>query len=80
DALMGNHELNAIAYATERPKGGHYRPHSLGNESQHEAFLQAFEPGSRAYGDAINFMRSLAICYRDDAIQAVHAAWITIDI
>ncbi|WP_239506844.1 hypothetical protein, partial [Enterobacter hormaechei] len=24
DALMGNHELNAIAYATERPQGGHY--------------------------------------------------------
>ncbi|WP_204325411.1 hypothetical protein, partial [Stenotrophomonas maltophilia] len=69
-----------IAYATERPQGGHYRPHSLGNESQHEAFLRAFRIGSKAYSDAIEFMRSLAICYRDEKIQAVHAAWIAVDI
>ncbi|MFM7783332.1 MAG: metallophosphoesterase [Gammaproteobacteria bacterium] len=38
-AVMGNHEFNAIAYATPRPGGGHLREHTAKNYQQHRAFL-----------------------------------------
>lgn len=38
-AVMGNHEYNAIAYATPHPDGGFCRPHTERNTGQHQAFL-----------------------------------------
>lgn len=42
-AVMGNHEFNAIAWASETPEGsGQYlRQHSDKNRDQHAAFLRA---------------------------------------
>ena len=39
--VMGNHEFNAVAYATEHPEspGRFLRPHSEKNTKQHKAFL-----------------------------------------
>ena len=39
--VMGNHEFNAVAYATEHPAGsGQYlRPHNEKNNFQHQSFL-----------------------------------------
>ncbi len=43
-SVMGNHEFNAIAYATRCRDGkGYLRPHSKKNAEQHEAFLKAYE-------------------------------------
>ena len=39
-AVMGNHEYNAIGYATAT-KQGYYREHSDKNKEQHQAFLAA---------------------------------------
>ncbi len=39
-SVMGNHEFNAIAYATQCHEGeGYLRPHSDKNKKQHETFL-----------------------------------------
>ena len=53
-AVMGNHEYNAIAYATADPKaGGFLRAHSEKNRRQHRAFLEAFANDASAYEQAI---------------------------
>ena len=38
-AVMGNHEFNAIAYATPRAGGGFFREHNARNYQQHKIFL-----------------------------------------
>src|SRR5450631_1994192 len=45
-AVMGNHELNALAYHTEdTQKSGQYlRPHIPKNEKQHRATLEQLKP------------------------------------
>ena len=58
--VMGNHEFNAIAYATEYPAGsGQYlRPHTPKNEKQHRAFLeQVTGPTRTAYLEWFNTFR-----------------------
>ena len=43
-SVMGNHEFNAIAYATRDEDTGKYlRPHTERNRKQHRAFLEAYE-------------------------------------
>ena len=42
-AVMGNHEFNAICYATPRPGGGFLREHNAKNYQQHRVFLEAYE-------------------------------------
>ena len=41
NAVMGNHELNALAYQTESPTkpGEHLRPHTPSNIHQHSATM-----------------------------------------
>ena len=38
-AVMGNHEFNALAWATRRGDGAYLRPHTEANLSQHKEFL-----------------------------------------
>ena len=48
-AIMGNHEFNAVAWATPDPHqaGAYLRPHSAKNRHQHRAFLDQVEEDSR---------------------------------
>ena len=42
-SVMGNHEYNAIAYATPNKEGKDFlRQHNIKNDRQHQAFLDAF--------------------------------------
>lgn len=38
-AVMGNHEYNAICYATQNDNGKYLRPHTDNNNFQHKAFI-----------------------------------------
>ena len=59
-SVMGNHEFNAIAYATfDEASGTHLRPHSDKNNKQHEAFLDAFSNDETSYQDAIGWFKTL---------------------
>lgn len=73
--LMGNHEFNALCYATPAAGGGFIRPHSEANRRQHQAFLDAFPFGSPEYQDAIGFFRTLPLWYEQELFRVVHACW-----
>ncbi len=73
-ALMGNHELNAICYATQI--GGVYiRRHNSGNERQHAAFLNEFRFGGDDHRDAIGWFKSLPVLIDAPGFAAIHACW-----
>jgi hypothetical protein len=74
-AVMGNHEFNAIAYATPDGAGGYLRPHSEKNRRQHAAFLAAFADDPDAYAGAIDWFRCLPLWLDLGALKVVHACW-----
>lgn len=87
DAVMGNHELNAILYhtAVERLDGGTrrsswLRAHSAKNTEQHAAFLREFPLGQPATREVIDWMKSLPIFHQGDGFRAVHACWYAPDL
>lgn len=74
-AVMGNHEFNAICYATQMEDGHYIRPHSNKNNKQHELFLKEFPLGSPEHGDAIAWFKTLPV-YKDlEEFRVVHACW-----
>lgn len=60
-AVHGNHEFNAIAWATPDAKGGFLRAHSEKIAKRHQEFLQQLGEGSSEYYDAIRWFRSLPV-------------------
>jgi Calcineurin-like phosphoesterase len=76
-AIMGNHEFNAISWATEDPEhpGEHLRRHHRpGNRNQHEAFLEEVE-GLPLHGEIIRWFKTLPLWLDLGPIRVVHACW-----
>ena len=74
-AVMGNHELNALAYHTEdRDAPGEYlRRRTPKNEKQHRATLEQLAPQElRSY---LEWFRTLPLWLDLDGLRAVHACW-----
>lgn len=76
-AVMGNHEYNALCYHTPHPeKDGEYlRPHVDKNVHQHQEFLREFPLGGEETRDALNWMRQLPLYLEFDTARAIHACW-----
>lgn len=76
-AVMGNHEYNAVCYATPDPKSaGHYlRPHTEKNTKQHREFLAEVSFGSSDHEEMVNWFRSLPIYLDLGELRIVHACW-----
>lgn len=76
-AVMGNHEFNAIAWATaDAAKPGEFlRPHTQKNLHQHQAFLNEIRSGSRSYRKTIDWFKELPFFLDLDDIRVVHACW-----
>lgn len=75
-SVMGNHEFNAIAYATRARRGdGHLRPHTDKNRGQHRAFLNAYAGRPDDYADVIAWFMTLPLWLDLDGIRLVHACW-----
>ena len=74
-ALMGNHEFNAIGWSLADNRGGFLRTHSDHNERQHAAFLREFPQGSPAYEEAIAWFRTLPLWISHPGLRVVHACW-----
>ena len=73
-ALMGNHEFNAIGYAT--PDGKDYlRPHSRKNWKQHQAFLREHEGDPAGWASVIAWFKTLPLWLDLGGVRAVHACW-----
>lgn len=74
-AVMGNHEHNAIGWATPDGRGGHLRIHSEKNARQHQRFLAEFKEGSPDYDDVIGWFKTLPVWLERDGLRLVHACW-----
>ncbi|HET6654900.1 MAG TPA: metallophosphoesterase [Gammaproteobacteria bacterium] len=76
-AVMGNHELNAIAYHYPDPdsEGDYLRPRNEKNRGQHAAFRHEFEPEPAVLDDTIDWFRTLPLWLDLGELRAVHAAW-----
>jgi len=75
-SVMGNHEFNAIAYATRHPVHGDYlRPHADRNRKQHQAFLDAYAGDPIAYADVIDWLKTLPLWLDLAELRVVHACW-----
>jgi hypothetical protein len=74
-AVVGNHELNALAYHTEDPgaPGQYLRGHEPKNIKQHRQTLDQLEPaGLRSH---LEWFRSLPMWLNLDGLRVVHACW-----
>lgn len=78
-AVMGNHELNALAYHTENPEkpGTWLRPRDNKNTHQHLAFLQEYLGAKQKseLNEVLAFFRSLPLWLDLSGIRVVHACW-----
>jgi len=74
-AILGNHEFNAIGWATPNGSGGYLREHSEKNNGQHAKFLSQLGEGSLDHGNAIDWFRQLPVCLDLPGIRVVHACW-----
>lgn len=74
-AVMGNHEFNAIGWTTTNSQGEFLRRHSAKNASQHAEFLGQLGDGSTAYREAIEWFKTLPIWLDLPKLRVVHACW-----
>ena len=74
-AVMGNHELNALAFHTPDPDapGEYLRRHTEKNVRQHAATLDQLSPGDLA--SHLAWFRTLPMWLDRDGLRVVHACW-----
>jgi hypothetical protein len=76
--ITGNHEFNAIAWATPDPEapGEFLRPHgNPGNLAHHRAFLEQVGEGSARHREFIEWFRTLPLWLERPELRVVHACW-----
>lgn len=76
-AVMGNHEFNAIAWALPDPDapGQHLRRHTESNRHQHGAFLDAVGDGSALHQEWAKWFLELPLWLELPELRLVHACW-----
>jgi hypothetical protein len=74
--IMGNHEWNAIGFATERPDGkGYLRARSANRIKQHKAFLDQIADDSALYEEIVSWFKTLPPALDLGDIRIAHAWW-----
>lgn len=80
-AVMGNHEFNAIAWFLPDPaspgeylRKHHSAKHGDKNRRQHQAFLAAVE-GTPLHAELVNWFQSLPLFLDLPELRVVHACW-----
>jgi hypothetical protein len=75
--VMGNHEFNAISFATPNPEipGEFVRRHSDRNYRQTEEFLEQVQLKPGMYLDAIEWFKTFPLSLDLGSIRIVHACW-----
>lgn len=76
-AIMGNHDFNAVQYATPHPdKPGEFiRKHDDKNREQHKTFLAEVEGDAALYADVIEWFRTLPVFLKLGDLHFIHACW-----
>ncbi|WP_201534835.1 metallophosphoesterase [Psychrobacter ciconiae] len=77
DAVMGNHEYNALAFATPNPyqPEEYLRSHSEVHRRQHEAFLKEAPMGSEQHRYWLKRFYEIPLWLETDYACFVHACW-----
>lgn len=75
--VMGNHEFNAISYATPNPEipGEFMRPRNEKNRLQHEAFVEQVQVHPGLYAQTIEWFRTFPLYLDLGDIRVIHACW-----
>jgi hypothetical protein len=72
--VLGNHELNALAYAALDPETGEFcRPHKSSNRKQHAEFLDQMGRATREY--YLDWFRTLPLWLDLGELRVIHACW-----
>lgn len=76
-AVMGNHEFNAVAWATPDPDrpGEQLRTHNDKNRGQHQAYLEQVGEGSELHREHIAWFKTLPLYLDLEGLRVVHACW-----
>lgn len=74
-AVMGNHEFNAICYATPDGSGNYLRPHTDKNIRDHAEFIAEYPFHSREHLGIIQWLRSLPVFLDLGELRIIHAVW-----
>jgi hypothetical protein len=76
-AVMGNHEFNAVAWHTPDPAqpGQHLRKRSGKNQNQHQAFLTETEHDPALHQELVDWFLSLPLWLDLPGLRVVHACW-----
>ncbi|MEL6180530.1 MAG: metallophosphoesterase [Myxococcota bacterium] len=76
-AVMGNHEFNAIGFATPDPAqpGRWMRPHSAEKIAQHRVFLDQIGEGSALHHELVAWFKTLPLWLDLGELRIVHACW-----
>ncbi|RYF89656.1 MAG: phosphoesterase [Chitinophagaceae bacterium] len=74
-ALMGNHEYNAVGYATADGRGDYLRRHNATHNKQHGATLQQFAPYPGEWEQYLQWFKTLPLYLDLGQLRAVHACW-----
>lgn len=74
-AIMGNHELNAVGYATRHSVTGNYlRAHNDANTAHHQAFLDDI-PSLAARMPWLEWFKTLPLFLDFGNVRFIHACW-----
>lgn len=73
--VMGNHEFNAIAYATVGTNGRPLREHSAKNVKQHKEFIAAFDGSEAEYQETLQWLQTLPLWIDMPELRVIHACW-----
>ena len=77
-AIMGNHEFNAIAWATPSPRGHeskYLRHHGSKNRGHHSATLSQFDGLESEWRNWLGWFKKLPMWLDLGGVRAVHACW-----
>lgn len=74
-AVMGNHEFNAICYHTRDKQGKFLRSQNTNHTQQHQHFLNEYPYNSVETNEMINWFKTLPLFLEFDGFRVVHACW-----
>lgn len=76
EAIMGNHEFNAVCFATpNKVNGGYYRKHTFTEINQHFETLKQFKNFKEEWKLFLNWFKELPLFIEKDNFRVVHACW-----
>ncbi|MEN9301712.1 MAG: hypothetical protein RL264_141 [Bacteroidota bacterium] len=76
EAIMGNHEFNAVCFHTpDMERGGFFRAHTIKEIKQHFQTLEQFAQFPEEWERYLNWFKTLPIFIEKEQFRCIHACW-----